>query len=75
MPGRRMMASPLQQLRDRFSVLPTAVVADLVHFGANAEIKNNYLCTYDLYGPVRNVFDAGRYIMWASERGLGPGNR
>jgi hypothetical protein len=20
------------------------------------------LCTYDLYGPVRNVFDAGRYI-------------
>jgi hypothetical protein len=23
---------------------------------------NNYLCTYDLYGPVRNVFDAGRYI-------------
>ncbi len=22
----------------------------------------NHLCTYDLYGPVRNVFDAGRYI-------------
>jgi hypothetical protein len=20
---------------------------------------SNYLCTYDLYGPVRNVFDAG----------------
>jgi hypothetical protein len=19
-------------------------------------------CTYDLYGPVRNVFDAGRYL-------------
>ncbi len=36
---------------------------------------NNYLCmTYDLYGPVRNVFDAGRYITWASGRGLGPGN-
>jgi hypothetical protein len=28
-------------------------------------VFNNYLCTYDLYGPVRNVFDAGRYIMWA----------
>jgi hypothetical protein len=24
--------------------------------------------------PVRNVFDAGRYITWASGRGLGPGN-
>ena len=20
---------------------------------------NNYLCTYDLYGPMRNTFDAG----------------
>jgi len=28
----------------------------------------------DLYGPVRNVFDAVRYITWASGRGLGPGN-
>jgi hypothetical protein len=26
----------------------------------------NYLCTYDLYGPVRNVFDAGRYVLWGS---------
>jgi hypothetical protein len=24
--------------------------------------ENNYLCTYDLYGPVRNVFDAGAQI-------------
>ncbi len=23
-------------------------------------IQNNYLCTYDLYGPVRKFFDAGR---------------
>jgi hypothetical protein len=23
---------------------------------------DNYLCTNDLYGPVRNVFDAGRYL-------------
>ncbi len=23
---------------------------------------------------MRNVFDAGRYITWASERGVGPGN-
>jgi hypothetical protein len=27
-----------------------------------------------LYGPVRNVFDAGRSFTWASERGLGPAN-
>ncbi len=33
-----------------------------------------YLCPYDLYGPVRNVFGAGRYVTWASGRGLGPGN-
>jgi hypothetical protein len=31
----------------------------------------NYLCTYDLYGPVRNFFDAGRYITWGS--GVGGG--
>ncbi len=36
---------------------------------------NSYLCTYDLYGPVRNVFDTRRYITKASGRGLGPGNR
>jgi hypothetical protein len=24
-----------------------------------------YLCTFDLYGPVRNCFDAGRYIKGA----------
>jgi hypothetical protein len=35
----------------------------------------NHLCTYDLYVPLRNVFDAGRHITWASGRGLGPGNR
>jgi hypothetical protein len=35
----------------------------------------NYLCTYDLYGPVRNVFDAGRYITWGSGRGFGPGKK
>jgi hypothetical protein len=28
--------------------------------------ENNYLRTYDLYGPVRNVFDAGRLITWGS---------
>jgi hypothetical protein len=31
----------------------------------------NYLCTYDLYSPERNLFNAGRYITWASGRGLG----
>jgi hypothetical protein len=42
-------------------------------FPLEKSICNNYLCTYDLYGPLRNVFDAGRYIMLASGRGLGPG--
>ncbi len=35
---------------------------------------NNYLCTYDLYGPIRNVFDACRSITRASGRELGPWN-
>ncbi len=35
----------------------------------------SYLCTYDLYSLVSNVFDACRSITRASERGLGPGNR
>jgi hypothetical protein len=24
-----------------------------------SSVRNSYLCTYDLYGPVRNAFDAG----------------
>jgi hypothetical protein len=35
----------------------------------------NYLCTYDLYIPVRNVFGACISITRASGRGLGPGIR
>jgi hypothetical protein len=31
--------------------------------------------TYDLYGPMRNVFYTCRYILRTSGRGLGPGNR
>ncbi len=38
-------------------------------------VLNGYLCTYDLNGPVRNVFDACRSITRTSGRGLGPGNR
>jgi hypothetical protein len=34
-----------------------------------------YLCTYDLYGPVHNVFDACRYNRGQVGGGLGPGNR
>jgi hypothetical protein len=36
--------------------------------------KCSYLCTYDLYGPVCNVFDACRSIMRASGRGPGLGD-
>ncbi len=40
------------------------------------EDESNYLCTYDLYGPVRNCFDAGRYFMWeGGGREVGAGNR
>ncbi len=38
-------------------------------------VKLSYLWTYDLYGPTRNAFDAGKSITRASGRGLGPGNR
>jgi hypothetical protein len=40
-----------------------------------AALEYSYLCTYALYGPVRNVFDACRSITTASGRGLGPGKR
>jgi hypothetical protein len=36
----------------------------------------NYLCTYDLYGPLRNTFDAGSiHYEGKWEGGLGPGNQ
>jgi hypothetical protein len=37
-------------------------------------LHDNYLCAYDLYDPMHNVFDAGSYITWASGRGFGPEN-
>jgi hypothetical protein len=39
-----------------------------VHLPRNLS-NNSYLCTYDLYGTVCNVFDACRTITRASERG------
>jgi hypothetical protein len=55
-------------------VKPTAsCISDKCYVGTWAE--NSYLWTYDLYGSVRNILDACRSISWASERGLGPGNR
>ncbi len=36
----------------------------------------NYLCTYDLYGPVCNAFDAGSiHYEGKWEGGFGPGNQ
>ncbi len=32
----------------------------------------NYLCTYDLYGPVRNAFDAGSIYYEGKWKGVGP---
>ncbi len=37
--------------------------------------NSSYLWTYELYGPVRYAFDAGKSITRASGWGLGPGNR
>ncbi len=37
-------------------------------------LLNCYLCTYDLYGPVRNAIDADRVHYEGNGRGLGPGN-
>ncbi len=34
-------------------------------------MSNDYLCTYDLYGPVRNAFDAGS-IHYLGPRFQGP---
>jgi hypothetical protein len=36
---------------------------------------NNYLCTFDLYSPLRSVLDVCISITRASGRGLGPGIR
>jgi hypothetical protein len=35
----------------------------------------SYLFTYDLYGPVRNAFDAGSIHYGGKVGGLVPGNR
>ncbi len=35
----------------------------------------NYLCTYDLYVPVGNAFDAGSIHYEGNSEGLGPGNQ
>jgi hypothetical protein len=45
----------------------------VIKYGSGSDFFN-YLCTYDLYGPVRKVFDAGRYFMWGGGGGVGAGN-
>ncbi len=34
--------------------------------------EKSYLCTYDLYGPVRNAFDAGSILYEGKWEGGGP---
>jgi hypothetical protein len=34
--------------------------------------QNSYLCTYDLYGPVRNAFDAASIHYEGNWEGVGP---
>jgi hypothetical protein len=50
------------------SLTPYGIVRER---GELIPMQNNYLCTYDLYGPVRNAFDACRYITWGSGGGVG----
>ncbi len=35
-------------------------------------LKNNYLCTYNLYGPCVMLLMRAASVTWASGRGLGP---
>jgi hypothetical protein len=35
-------------------------------------VQNSYLWTYDLYGPVRNAFDAGQIHYDGNWEGVGP---
>ncbi len=37
-----------------------------------ALVHKNHLCTYDLYGPVRNAFDAGSIHYLGKWEGVGP---
>jgi hypothetical protein len=49
----------------------------LDHLRRKTQAKISYLCTYDLYGPVRNAFHVGSIHYegkWEGE-GFGPGNR
>jgi hypothetical protein len=39
---------------------------------SNEEKLYRYLCTYDLYGPVRNAFDAGSIHYKGMLEGVGP---
>ena len=43
------------------------------HLFHNHLLRDNYLCTCDLYTPVHNVLEAWIYIMWGSWKVLGPG--
>jgi hypothetical protein len=62
-----------ERLRDGTAGKPFQTANGGLGVAANFKITI-YARTYDLYGPVRNVFDSGRYIPWASGRELGPGN-
>jgi hypothetical protein len=39
------------------------------------QVYYSYLCTFNLYGAMSNVFDVCSFIPRASGRGLGPGKR
>jgi hypothetical protein len=55
-----------------FDCLPMEHIA-FIAFCVFSSPYNNYLCTYDLYSPVHNVWDACISITRGSGRWLGPG--
>ncbi len=53
-----------KQCQGQADPFPIYISRSFLRAGKKAQINNNYFCTYDLYGPVCNCFDAGRYFMW-----------
>ncbi len=48
--------------RKFLTVAGTALIIQIEKYNILCDRCNsNYLCTYDLYVPVRNVFDAGKW--------------
>jgi hypothetical protein len=54
--------------------IPSSFRIQKIHFCTKSliDVGNSYLCTYDLYGPVRNAFDADSIHYESKWEGVGP---